>query len=97
MTRSAPVDDAALRRHMAEIESVWPIRFLRVVPPERLPFPRAPRRINLLAVALPGLSALDVAGLEIELCRRIGREVAIIPAGSPIGIELMNESSLAAE
>ncbi len=38
---------------MAEIESVWPIRFLRVVPPERLPFPRAPRRINLLAVALP--------------------------------------------
>ena len=79
------LDRPLIRRHLAEVEKAWPIRFLGLVPAEVMTSPRAHGRINLLADADPKVSLFDLLGIESDLSEGLGREVAIVPTDSELG------------
>jgi hypothetical protein len=79
------LDRPLIRRHLAEVEKAWPIRFLGLLPAEVMPSPRARGRINLLAEADPTMSLFALFDREEELSRLLGPEVAIVTTDTPLG------------
>src|SRR5437016_2055888 len=72
------VNRSILRMHIAAIEAKYPLKVLGLLPRGSAGHVFDPKGIEFLAEKRPGLSLLDLAGAEVDLGDRLGRQVGMV-------------------
>jgi hypothetical protein len=72
------LDRPLIRRHLAEVEKAWPIRFLGVLPPGTMGHVTEADSLTFLADAAMSISLLNLATIEVELSDRFGKPVGVL-------------------
>jgi len=72
------VNRSILRMHIAAIEAKYPIKIVGLLPRGSAGHVFDENGIEFLAEKRPGLSLFDLAGAEVALGDRLGRQVGIV-------------------
>ncbi|MEA2873380.1 MAG: hypothetical protein QOH67_3356 [Hyphomicrobiales bacterium] len=72
------INRSILRMHIAAIEAKYPLKILGLLPRGSAGHVFDENGIEFLAEKRPGLSLLDLAGAEVDLGDRLGRQVGIV-------------------
>ena len=72
------VNRSILRMHIAAIEQKYPIKIIGLLPRGSAGHVFDENGIEFLAEKRPGLSLLDLAGAEVDLGDKLGRQVGIV-------------------
>ncbi|MEA2878315.1 MAG: hypothetical protein QOF14_3511 [Hyphomicrobiales bacterium] len=72
------INRSILRLHIAAIEAKFPLKILGLLPRGSAGHVFDPNGIEFLAEKRPGLSLLDLAGAEVDLGDKLGRQVGIV-------------------
>jgi predicted nucleotidyltransferase len=72
------VNRSILRMHIAAIEQKYPIKIIGLLPRGSAGHVFDENGIEFLAEKRPGLSLLELAGAEVDLGDKLGRQVGIV-------------------
>ena len=72
------VNRSILRMHIAAIEQKYPIKIIGLLPRGSAGHVFDESGMDFLAEKRPGLSLLDLAGAEVDLGDKLGRQVGIV-------------------